>query len=485
MPSKGSPNWIVPTAPFGTANNQAASTLFATKGASSVNPVAFGADPTGVNDSAPALNAALAVSNYIKFPSGHFIFKSKITYTTVNGNGGSSAAVTIEGGGPGVTVLDWNNSTDGLEINAATVNLNAVIRSLTIATNQVAGGVALTLKLTVLNSNAATERASLISNVAFRGNATANAHWLTNINLQNVSNIIVEDCFILGASHTGTGIVFIGNVGLSSPAISLAVLNTEILSTDIGIRYDALAQGLFVFNTNLTDVNTGIFIPSSIAALTQLLISNCQINPTTSGIGVDLESTCSAVCISNTLIIVGIGGIGLKYVVAEYFTVIGCAFAATSTGSGTGVLVTATAGTTTGGSIIGNQITGLAAGISLGTTTDLLAITGNTLTLNTAAITSTSTGTHNVIKDNPGYNPIGVTAAANVGVSPATITAGPSPETHYVRQNGTNTATIAKGSQQIAALVSATTYYPIELGPNESYIVTWATTQPTYTKDVH
>lgn len=103
----------------------------------------------------------------------------------------------------------------------------------------------------------------------------------------------------------------------------------------------------------------------------------------------------------------------------------------------------------------------------------------------TGRLNNASTGTNNRIERNAGYNPVGMTAAANVGTSPATITAGASPETHYVRQSATNTATVAKGGRQIHTLAGATTYYQIDLEPNESYVVTWATTQPTYTKHVH
>ena len=84
-----------------------------------------------------------------------------------------------------------------------------------------------------------------------------------------------------------------------------------------------------------------------------------------------------------------------------------------------------------------------------------------------------------------GFNPVGTSAAANVGASPATITAGPSAETHYLNQSATNTATVTKNTRQIHALVNASTFYPVQLGPNESYVVTWVTTQPTFTKDVH
>ncbi len=85
-------------------------------------------------------------------------------------------------------------------------------------------------------------------------------------------------------------------------------------------------------------------------------------------------------------------------------------------------------------------------------------------------------------------------AAANVGASPAVVTAGASPETHYLKQSATNTATVKKpgttrggscNGQEVAVLSNASTYYQVDLGPNESYCVTWSATQPTYTKDVH
>lgn len=125
-------------------------------------------------------------------------------------------------------------------------------------------------------------------------------------------------------------------------------------------------------------------------------------------------------------------------------------------------------------------------GITMSGAADYWNINNNDLRGNTTAnLTNSSSGTHNNIQNNAGYNPVGVTAAANMGASPVTITAGPSPETHYVKQSATNMATIAKGGQQIAALINASTYYTIQLGPNESYVATWTTTAPTYTKDIH
>jgi hypothetical protein len=89
------------------------------------------------------------------------------------------------------------------------------------------------------------------------------------------------------------------------------------------------------------------------------------------------------------------------------------------------------------------------------------------------------------VSDIQGYNPVGVTAAASTGTTGSTITAGQSPETHYIQQSATFNAAVAKGGQAICTVPSAAVPCVVELGPNESYTVTWSTTQPTYTKDVH
>lgn len=115
--------------------------------------------------------------------------------------------------------------------------------------------------------------------------------------------------------------------------------------------------------------------------------------------------------------------------------------------------------------------------------TSSINVQGNNFQGNTATVSNSGSG--NVVANNVGYNPVGVTAAANVCTSPCTITAGASPETHYLNQSATNTATVTVGGKQVATLVGTTSYWPIDLGPNESMVVTWSTTTPTDTKYVH
>jgi hypothetical protein len=107
------------------------------------------------------------------------------------------------------------------------------------------------------------------------------------------------------------------------------------------------------------------------------------------------------------------------------------------------------------------------------------------LASNTTPVTNSAAGAHTRIHDNPGYNPIGTTAATSTGATGSTITAGNSPETHYIKQSATFNAAVAKNGNAICTVPSATIACVIQLGPNETYTVTWTTTQPTYTKDVH
>lgn len=110
-------------------------------------------------------------------------------------------------------------------------------------------------------------------------------------------------------------------------------------------------------------------------------------------------------------------------------------------------------------------------------------VSGNCLTgtFSPSAINSTSTSLFN----NVGYGPSGIFSPATMGASPFTYISGACPETHYINQSATNTATIIKGGATVATLTGATTYHIVELQPNQSYITTWATTAPTYTKDIH
>lgn len=144
------------------------------------------------------------------------------------------------------------------------------------------------------------------------------------------------------------------------------------------------------------------------------------------------------------------------------------------------------AGSINGLSYIGNTLTNYSAsgiGLNIAAGTNYAVISGNTIKTYTTPISSAATLSR--IEANYGYNPVGVTASATVGASPATICAGSSPESHYFVQAATFSATIALGGNTVGTTTSATAPVAVNLGPNECEVVTWVTTAPTYVKSVH
>jgi Pectate lyase superfamily protein len=109
----------------------------------------------------------------------------------------------------------------------------------------------------------------------------------------------------------------------------------------------------------------------------------------------------------------------------------------------------------------------------------------NLITKNNLFQGATIIGSASKVTDNQGYNPVGYSGPIAVGASPATITAAASPETHYLTQSATNTATVTAGGGKALGTLSAGTTLVVQLDPGGTYQVTWTTTAPTYTKYIH
>jgi hypothetical protein len=125
-------------------------------------------------------------------------------------------------------------------------------------------------------------------------------------------------------------------------------------------------------------------------------------------------------------------------------------------------------------------------GLTLASGTDNNNIVGNLFLNNsTQGILNASTGTHNRLNENIGYNPVGTTTGLTAGASPFTYTAGPQFEDIYITQSATFTATVSKGGANVCPTFIAGLICHVSLGPNEALIMTWATTAPGYSKDQH
>lgn len=153
-----------------------------------------------------------------------------------------------------------------------------------------------------------------------------------------------------------------------------------------------------------------------------------------------------------------------------------------------------TAATITGGAgvINGNVIDNYSVGINLNPNTANVLVTANMF--NTpGALKIADQGSaapvapfaRNAVINNPGYNPVGITAGNTVGASPAVILGGSSPETLYFSQSATFNATVSIGGAVIGTMSGAPVVIPVNLMPGESCVVTWTGTAPTYTQAIH
>jgi hypothetical protein len=87
------------------------------------------------------------------------------------------------------------------------------------------------------------------------------------------------------------------------------------------------------------------------------------------------------------------------------------------------------------------------------------------------------------IKNNRGYNPIGMAAFA-LGASPYTYTNNSNVrELHYLLSNGATGVSIAKNGVTFCTSLSATQPTLIELDPTEAFTITYATATPTDNRD--
>ncbi len=320
---------------------------------------------------------------------------------------------------------------------------------------------------------------------------------------QQYGNIIFSDLYFQGyASTTGYGLWFVSGDGM-------LVSNSTIAGFVAPINAQPVASHSYLANLSFQNVNAdGAGGPASTQAafnfdgtlqfLARVSLSNCRAGAMAAGAGIFIKNAATFDIVSSIVIGNGTNGIdlqtGAKDVHIRDSTITGNSTA--SPGANVGIAIETGVGA---GAITGTRIGPTQNGVSPGAANTQI----NGIWLQSAAISNwiiadndlsgnignglsaVLTGSNDIVHDNVGFNPQGVTVATSTGTTGSTITAGPSPETHYIKQSATFNAAVAKNGNAICTVPSANVPCVVQLGPNETYTVTWTTTQPTYTKDVH
>lgn len=462
------------------------------------NVVAFGADPTNTSDSTTAIQNAinsLTSGGIVYFPPGTYKYSS----LTV------SNAITLQGTGWSASTLITNSAT----ATCLTMGVSSGLKDL-----QLASSVTRTNNpyVNIQNNAVLIERLSIIG--YFQGILIGATGGAQPVDVQ------IYNC------NFNTPATGAGSFGIFGQLWSNLVIDGVVMSgpnsgtqPDYGLRLLA-GDTCYISNTNITKHGTSAINPANGSNCFAVTAVNCSFDNagTTSGgsvpsFTINPSGGVKDCKFTNCWFGYSAGSFGMAMqptsstglVDGIQFT--GCEFVNNGDGgiiwgnNGSGALVKNVV--VTGGAFAGNTNTGIrfyggASGVTItgsrigpyaargangygividgGSASADVLIAGNNVIGNTTAnISDSATGSNVQVYNNNGYNSATTLASVTVGASPVTITAGHTPEVHYLRAG--TVSSITQDGTQIFAATPAT----INLAPNESYVITYSVV-PTVTK---
>ncbi|MDN7445878.1 NosD domain-containing protein [Burkholderia multivorans] len=384
----------VPTAAVGTNTTQAASTAFVAAHLGCKSILDYGGDNTGTNINDTALTNTINASSSnrnicVYMPPGTYKFAAQYTYSFPTTG---AASFTLVGSGQDNTVLTWAGG-GGLKFNYYTATDNVTVSGLSITTGATNTGVGL-----FLNQNAtalASAALTTIRDVTIRGadGYFATDYWANGIYIQGVSNVNLINSNIIGpGTPAGVGVTFTTN----SSNIATIVMNITGCSIDQwndGFIYGNQVQGVTISQTNFTNNNAGILVPSSQTNLNQLSVLNNQFNNIQYNIVG--QSAIPDVIIQGNLFLIDNSASGVYLAATSHTIITGNAFQP-NVGSPTSVTGIIVSGWVVGGTMIsGNVFYNLTTGISLTSTSKNVNVQSNLYQGNLA--NTSDAGTGNVI----------------------------------------------------------------------------------------
>lgn len=326
---------------------------------------AYGGSPT-LSDNSSALTAALAASpgpsKCVYIPPGTFKFSANYAYTLPN----NSSSIMLKGAGADVTQLVWANG-DGLTFNYLSQTNSVHIREMSILTGANGTGSGITLNETASSiPNPANSAVSDIINVSLHGvdGYAASNYWANGIYIYGVSNVNFSGVSVTGhsqAATSGYGIYVQGSASL--PPVVFNVTNSYFQWLVTGIVYGNYVQGMSVAQTQFTGDAYGIWTPSNLSGLDQLVVTGSQFNCTNEG--VYEQTSVPNSMFDNNLFIVPNTGVGVMLNQSYLFSFLGNSFNINGSKGATypvGIVINSSAG---GGVITGNVFDNMVSGVIL------------------------------------------------------------------------------------------------------------------------
>lgn len=435
------------------------------------NPVWWGADPTGISDSASALNSAIAASSYIQFPPGTFLLNSQISISLSTNH----ASADVAGAGMENTVLNWPSATvsaAGFNVSLTNGKENVTFHDFTLET----GAAGTTNAIAVAATATGITDVNSFYNLMFRGDDYGTAHyWGTGVPITNTNGFSFFNDIFLGSAGNGVGVSMIG--ATAGDAFNYFFDQVYFTSLDFGIVASSNVQGVYCNHCSFAGQN-GVVVPGGAAGtIADISVTNSQCNVTNAC--VLANSTLDNLFFSgNEVFMPNTGAFGLDLAEFGGGIITGNMFQGSGGAFGTAVYL-GTVVSPFATIISNNNFFTTALGINLTSGSSFNTVQGNTFLSNTANITNNATATS--IVNNLAYNPVGVTSGVFGTSSTAAYVSGASPETHYLTGG---TVTAVKVPATTGTAVCTATPCTIDMGPNETFSVTYSGA-PTDTKSVH
>jgi len=330
-----------------------------------VNPVWYGADPTGAGHSDSAVASAIAAlgsnGGWLAFPEGKFTFASPVTITP----GATPYNIKITGAGNPNTRLQWSAS-DGIKFLASDALHSIQIEDLAILTsdntNSYKG---------LLLQNSAPEnnfQQSRLANVTFQGaNYTLGEYWSIGTHIKGLCNIVFDSVLWYGdtSAANAIGTLVEGYVGAPFPiGIVYNFYGCGWYTHAIGVEYGTDVQGVAFSDCNWTNGVTGVNLPSSAINAAQLTLTGCQLNCT--GNSIAISGPLAGLQVIGCLFFVNAGGSGIAIPATSgsFANIIGNTFSGAG-GSNNGISVHASSGNYGDGVVTGNVFYNLTTAVDL------------------------------------------------------------------------------------------------------------------------
>jgi len=375
------------------------------------NVLRYGADPTGVEDSTAAiqaaLNLAISLNGTVVIPQGTYKLTSQIVATMP----ATTSSVSIIGSGAEGTRLVWPAG-QGMQINYRGAFNSAHIRDLSFLVGIAGTGTQRGLTLIQTRANVPDPGVTALSDVTnciFRGSDGygLSFYWQSGLYIRSVSNVNITNDYFSGANAASTAGIGITLIGASEIAIGVVYNVSGSTFTDLalGINYLSNVQGVTVSQSNFTGTLTAIQVPSPATNDNQLTVTGNQISAP--GTAILAQAYIPNIQISNNLFFVGTtaNNTGIELTNAGLYTITGNIFGAPSPkfiSSTRGVSIDSTNHSFPAGIVASNVFEAMSVGVDLAAGSSKVTVQTNTFT--GGIIPVKNEGADNFVTNNPGLN---------------------------------------------------------------------------------